>query len=339
MKSFRAIVLRALALFSFLTIVDVSSPANPVLSVTTKAFNWCLGLAVEGNYAYMADYNKGLRIVDISHPLTPAEVGSFDTRGKACDVTVQNPYAFIADYDSGLCIVNVADPANPAFVAQIGTSSYILGSAVRDHTLFIAGGDSIRIYDIADINHPHRVGGCRAYGFARQIALAGDYAFVAAGMGGAVVFDISHPQTPLRIGYYLTGDEVYDIVVKDRLIYALDSETGLFILRFDPPTQVVKEQPGFAPVDFALLLNYPNPFNSRTTIEYRMARTEAADIEVLNLLGESVAVLHRGSREAGMHRVVWTGVDDRGRQAPSGIYFIRMKTKEFVADHKVLLLR
>ncbi|NLP09443.1 T9SS type A sorting domain-containing protein [bacterium] len=322
-----------------LAIVDVSSPANPRLSATTKSFNWCQGLTVDGNYAYMADYSKGLRIVDVSNALMPVEVGNFDTRGKAYDVTVKSPYAFIADYDSGLCIVNVADPANPAFVAQISTSSYTMGSAVREHILFIAGGDSIRVYDIADISNPQRIGGCRSSGFARQIELAGDYAFVAAGIGGAVIFDISHPHMPQQIGYYHTGDEVYDIAVQNGLIYALDRETGLYILRFDPATRVSKEQPGFAPVDFALLPNFPNPFNSSTTIEYILARAEEVDIEVLNLIGESVAVLHRSYREAGMHRVVWTGVDDRGRPAPSGIYFIRMKTKEFIADRKVLLLR
>ncbi|HPN36308.1 MAG TPA: FlgD immunoglobulin-like domain containing protein [bacterium] len=327
------------AAYMGLAIVDLSTPAQPVLTATMNYFDWCQGLAVEGHYAYMADYTRGLRIMDVANPLAPVEVGGFDTPGKAIDVTVQSPYAFVADEDSGLCIVQVADPANPALIARIRASTHTMGSAVREHTLFIAGGDSIHSYDITDISNPQRIGDCRSSGFAWQIELAGNYAFVAAGTGGAVVFDISHPQAPQRIGCYITGGDVYDIAVHNSLIYTLDRETGLYILRFDPPTRVAQGQAGSAPVEFALLANHPNPFNSCTTIEYALARAEEVDIDVVNLLGKVVAGLYCGNREAGRHRVVWTGVDHRGRQAPSGIYYIRMKSKGFAVTHKVLLLR
>jgi len=322
-----------------LAIVDVSSPAHPLLSATTNSFDWSKGLAVEGHFAYLADYTRGLRIVDITNPLAPAEIGSFDTPGKACDVTVESPYAFVADEDSGLCIVNIADPAHPAFVVQIKSSSYTMASAVREQTLFVAGGDSIRVYNITQIGSPQQIGGCPARGFARQIELAGNYAFLAAGMGGVVIFDISDLQTPQPVSYYITGGEVYDIAVKDSLIYALDGETGLYILRLNPPAQVEKEQTGSAPADFALLPGYPNPFNNSTTMEYTLDRPEEVEIEVYNLLGEPVATLQRGHREAGRHRVVWSGNDSSGRQVPSGIYFVRMRAREFTANCKLLLLR
>jgi len=39
------------------------------------------GVAVSGAYAYVADYDGGLRIISVSDPAHPAEVGYYDTPG------------------------------------------------------------------------------------------------------------------------------------------------------------------------------------------------------------------------------------------------------------------
>ncbi|HNY90146.1 MAG TPA: FlgD immunoglobulin-like domain containing protein [bacterium] len=57
------------------------------------------------------------------------------------------------------------------------------------------------------------------------------------------------------------------------------------------------------------------------------------------LLGEAVATLHQGILQAGKHRLIWAGNDEAGRQAPAGVYIIRMTAPGFSASRKVLLLR
>jgi hypothetical protein len=320
-------------------VIDLSTPENPVICGKTDYFEWSQDVAVRGTYAYVADYSKGLRIVDITVPQAPVEVGKFDTRGMAYGVSVQEPYAFVADYDSGLCIVNVADVRNPVFVAQIATTSFTMDAAARGHDLFIADGKNINVYDISDIANPRRLGGCSAYGFARQIELSGDYAFVADAYGGAAVFDITDPSAPARIGFYTAGSDVHDIAVRGNLIYALDNTTGLYIIRFDAPTKVGDRSAGVLPAECALSPNYPNPFNSRTVVEYRIDRPGEVRIEVVNLLGETVALLSQGHSQAGVHKVVWQGSDDAGRQVPSGVYLVRLSAGGSSTTGKVLLLR
>ena len=57
-----------------------------------------LGIAVQGNYSYVATSLTGLRVVDVSNPANPVEVGYYDPHGDFRSVTVSENYAYAADY-------------------------------------------------------------------------------------------------------------------------------------------------------------------------------------------------------------------------------------------------
>jgi len=68
---------------------------------------YAYGVAVSGDYAYVADHGYGLQVIDISTPGTPVILGSIDTPGYARGVAVSGGYAYVADYyGSGLQVVN-----------------------------------------------------------------------------------------------------------------------------------------------------------------------------------------------------------------------------------------
>jgi hypothetical protein len=74
--------------------------------------------------------------------------------------------------------------------------------------------------------------------------------------------------------------------------------------------------------------NYPNPFNSQTTIVYYVADLGPlpADIriEVYDITGRKVRTLLRERKEVGVHRITWDGRGDSGNDCPSGVYFARI---------------
>jgi len=70
-------------------------------------------VAVEGDYAYVADGSAGLRVIGIGDKAHPAQVGLVDTPGIAAEVTLAGPYAYVADGFSGLRIIQITDPAHP----------------------------------------------------------------------------------------------------------------------------------------------------------------------------------------------------------------------------------
>lgn len=96
-----------------LRIVDISDPSNPAVVGSTYTEGISSGLAIRGNYAYMANYTGGLRIVDISNPTAPTEIGAFDTEGLAIELAIANNYAYVADWNTGLRIIDISDPYNP----------------------------------------------------------------------------------------------------------------------------------------------------------------------------------------------------------------------------------
>jgi hypothetical protein len=105
--------------------------------------------------------------------------------------------------------------------------------------------------------------------------------------------------------------------------------------------QVILVEPGLAtsgglekPTAFALSQNYPNPFNPSTTIRFDVPQTEHVRIEVYNILGQKVAVLHDKITSAGTYRVTW----DASRMA-SGIYMVRMQAGSFTTLRKAMLMK
>ncbi len=86
----------------------------------------------------------------------------------------------------------------------------------------------------------------------------------------------------------------------------------------------------------------PNPFNPRTAIGFTLARDTRVEVAVYDVRGRLVRRVLDGTLEAGAHPVAatWDGNDDQGRAAPSGTYFLRMKTAAgTAAARKMTLLR
>jgi hypothetical protein len=52
-----------------------------------------------------------------------------------------------------------------------------------------------------------------------------------------------------------------------------------------------------------------------------------------------VAVLASGYFEAGSHMFAWHAMNDRGMSLPSGVYFARMHAGDYVATHRMMLLK
>jgi len=74
-------------------------------------------------------------------------------------------------------------------------------------------------------------------------------------------------------------------------------------------------------------LNYPNPFNPSTTIQYQVPEEAEVTLTLYNLRGQAIRTLVKKSQKPGDHAAVWSGVDDAGERVPSGVYIVRLKAK------------
>ncbi len=93
------------------------------------------------------------------------------------------------------------------------------------------------------------------------------------------------------------------------------------------------------PSGFSLKQNYPNPFNSGTTISYILPEKSDVQITIYSLLGQPVRTLVNSNTHSGFHTVSWDGKDSSGDTVSGGIYLYRIRTANFTAVRKMLLLK
>ncbi|MBM3265660.1 MAG: S8 family serine peptidase, partial [candidate division Zixibacteria bacterium] len=94
------------------------------------------------------------------------------------------------------------------------------------------------------------------------------------------------------------------------------------------------------PAVFRLGQSRPNPFNPSTLIEYDLPRQTHVSLTVYNILGQEVARLVDGVRQAGRHTVTWNGRNAQGQPASSGVYLYRLTDiAGFVESRRMLLLK
>jgi|GEM_PF-2033437 len=185
-----------------LKVIDISDPenVNDGSRVGKCTLTGGYGVAVNGDYAYVADHMYGLRIVDISNPESVTDgslIDDYPARAIAWDVAVQGDYAYLADDNLGLTIVDVTNA-----------------------------------WDGNDTTHPTLAGTCAVGHRALSVAVSGDYAYVADDTQGLKVINID----PLNLDDYCTVvgscDTVaaYGVTVSGNYAYIADLNTGIKVI-------------------------------------------------------------------------------------------------------------
>lgn len=119
----------------------------------------------------------------------------------------------------------------------------------------------------------------------------------------------------------------------EKIAYVIDQDAKkVFVFNRGP----VSIQPPSASLlkGYRLEINYPNPFNPTTYIQYHLPNAARVQLRVFNLLGKEVATLVDGRQPAGTHEVQFNGAN-----LPSGVYFYRLEANDFTAVRKMVLMR
>jgi len=93
------------------------------------------------------------------------------------------------------------------------------------------------------------------------------------------------------------------------------------------------------PLEFELFQNYPNPFNATTTISFNLPKKKHVTIKIYNILGQKVKTLMDEEIRGGHHKLIWNGLNDHGNMISTGLYILRLQTKNNVAVKKLLLIK
>ncbi|MDP8205395.1 MAG: T9SS type A sorting domain-containing protein [Candidatus Electryonea clarkiae] len=86
------------------------------------------------------------------------------------------------------------------------------------------------------------------------------------------------------------------------------------------------------PANWALEAVYPNPFNPTVSIVIAVPEVAVINVEIVNVLGQHVAMLHRGSTVPGFHRLNWNAVNQ-----PAGLYLLKVSSSSGFSEIRKLM--
>ena len=92
------------------------------------------------------------------------------------------------------------------------------------------------------------------------------------------------------------------------------------------------------PLQNALYGNFPNPFNPTTTIKYSLKENSKTSLVIYNSLGQKIKTLVDAPQASGVHTLIWNGKNDRGQQAASGMYFMKLSAGKFTQTKRMMML-
>ena len=105
------------------------------------------------------------------------------------------------------------------------------------------------------------------------------------------------------------------------------------------PTDI-SDAKNHSPEKLKIFQNFPNPFNSKTSIVYELSKNlkDKPVIEIYNIIGQKIKTFKNLNNTVGKHRIVWDGKNSEGIEVSSGVYIYTFKYNGFQLSRKMLIL-
>jgi hypothetical protein len=169
-------------------------------------------------------------------------------------------------------------------------------------------------------------------------------------IGGVLVEAIGEPESAttngqgqysivIPAGSYTLRFTHANYVEEQAPVTVLAGSTVTLDVEMAPVAAGVGSEAGASLLHPVLEQNQPNPFNPVTAIRFQVPATGPAHLAVFDVSGRLVRTLKAGIATAGAHEVTWDGRDDRGAQAPTGIYVYQLAAGGTTRTRSMVLLK
>jgi hypothetical protein len=211
-------------------VIDVTSPAHPTHITTINvplAYDLDLyeGVLVVGSSNGVLTYRVGHLIPNL------VQIASLGGGYDFNDIRIQGDVAFVAGGIDGLLAIDISDPASPVLLDShvYAPNRFYRRLDIQGHLAFVGdypfGG--VRIYNISD---PTDLKYLSTYtlSYPLDVAIAGEVLFIADGIYGVYLANVSNPFSPSFMDFYDfgTSTNVTSIWVQGHHLYAVANTTS-----------------------------------------------------------------------------------------------------------------
>jgi hypothetical protein len=170
-------------------------------------------------------------VIDISDLSTPSIVNTVDV-DRIVNMDVSEQTLWCARGWDGISALDISDPENPVEIFH-REDDYYYDVALKNDFLFTAHGDSVKIFDINNIQDPLLINAILSASswYMTTLKIEDDIAFIAES-SRLKIYDIQDPLTPVLLGDYTNpghGD-INEIIYYQELILIAKSEDGLELI-------------------------------------------------------------------------------------------------------------
>ncbi len=200
------------------------------------------------------------------------------------------------------------------------------------------GASYLFYFNIKNLGETASVGDVSAQIFSRDETLT--VTTVPRSFGNLVAGESAQSHTGNYFGVHFASDSIVEA-----MDYTLDLEIYSNDMHFWTDSLTVRLYPvGISaekvmPEEYSLSQNFPNPFNSNTTINYGLPENELVRLIVYDMQGRSVRLLVDDIHTRGEYRVTWDGRDHQGNALSTGVYFARFSAGAHNDVIKMMLIK
>lgn len=316
---------------------------------------------------------NGLYMMDLSNPVAPNFVGCHNDGGVTArgyvhdvqcvvyngpDTTYSGREICFTSSESHITVVDVEDKNSPSLLssASYPTAAYVhQGWLTEDHRYFIQGDelDELNgvpntrtiIWDVSDLDDPvvHRQYFASTTDVDHNLYVRGNLVFQANYTSGLRILNISDIDNPVEVGFLDTVDNgspasafdgawgAYPFLPSGNILVSSGNQ-GLFVAR--PSATILSTDDGELASGSSSINIFPNPATDAATLSYVADNPSDTRIEIFDVLGRSIQLIHDGRIPGGQSTFeISTG------DLSAGPYFVRLAQDGLVTTKTFSVVR
>ncbi|HPC35628.1 MAG TPA: hypothetical protein P5268_08340 [Candidatus Marinimicrobia bacterium] len=178
--------------YNGLVVIDLTNPSSPSLVKNLGLPDRTMSIYIYNGLAYATNHSGGLNIVDVN---SLELIGSCQTSGVPIDVFVTGgpPYAYLCEKEKGVSIISI-----------LSSTPHIISNITPPNTL--------------------------ANESANKLFVTNGYAYVAYGVRGLTILDVSDVQNPQYVADFPTTSMTQDVFIQGNYAFLADGRDGLVIV-------------------------------------------------------------------------------------------------------------